>query len=252
MNVRGRSFAIAMAIGSLLVVGLTGTSAASAATPHEVGLTYSVSSMQKGSTLTILYEGGIVGNDGGSAQARGGALSFIHFLGGHSFELSASGSGSLTADATEDVQAAGGTITGVADVPSGATVKLRDDVTNQLIDLPNGPFSINSGAGLSGMSSAHSSETRSCQGDAGTCTADVNIAGAAGSRTVTINLLQDDLVPESVKANGADAQTAFDLSDGHLAAHGSEYVVDVNTVRWLAPGSDLALSFTRESGSGQR
>ncbi|HUA46457.1 MAG TPA: hypothetical protein VMA77_14600 [Solirubrobacteraceae bacterium] len=79
-----------------------------------------------------------------------GSISFIHFLGAHSLEISASSSGPLTADVSEDADTTGATISGIADVPSGATVKLRDDATDQQIDLRTRPFSINATSRLGG------------------------------------------------------------------------------------------------------
>jgi len=143
MGLLSRFVAGLLVMASLLAAGLAGGAAAAPNAVPPVGLTYTITGLPKGSTLTVLYLSGIAGNRGGSAQARSGSMSFVHFLGAHSLEVSSSNTGSLTADVTEDVDAAGATISGKADVPSGATVKLRDDATDQQIDLRNGEFSIN-------------------------------------------------------------------------------------------------------------
>jgi hypothetical protein len=137
----------------LAAVCMTTMSSSSYATTSSAVLDYKLSGLPANSTLTITYSTGIVGNTGGSAQALSGSMSFVHFFSNHFLEVAASHNTVLTADINETVLTDGPEITGNADIPSGASLKVLPPGSDELIDVPNEHFSIPTGQLTS--SSAH-------------------------------------------------------------------------------------------------
>jgi hypothetical protein len=141
-----------LSTGILAAVCVTSISSSSYAATSSAVLDYKLSGLPANSTLTITYSTGIAGNTGGSAQAHSGSMSFVHFFSNHILEVASSHNTVLTADINETVLVNGPEITGDADIPSGASLKVLPPGSDELIDVPNGHFSIPTGQ-LTGKSS---------------------------------------------------------------------------------------------------
>ncbi len=135
-----------MTAGSLAVIGATGVSHSAHAAPLDTGLlSYHISGLPSDKTVTIVYSGGVASNTGGSAQAKSGSMAFVHFLSNHSLEVQSSHNSVLTADVNETVVIDAPAITGDADIPSGASVKVLPPDSDTFVDLSQGHFSIPTG-----------------------------------------------------------------------------------------------------------
>ena len=80
-------------------------------------------------------------------------------------DAAASG-GALYGNVSEEVGVSGSAITGVVDVPAGATVKLVNATSDQTIGLPSGPFTIDTGQTTSaeGLNTSDESVRRHARG----------------------------------------------------------------------------------------
>lgn len=100
------------------------------------------------------------------------------------FQLRAFGSDQLSGRFTQDIQIEGGSRTGVATVPNGTFVRLRNLVTNETVILNGGSFSIPTGAGLVGARHPEGgTRTRRCKRSATSCTASFHSRVARGTES---------------------------------------------------------------------
>lgn len=96
------------------------------------------------SRLSVLYTDGEGLN--GQAEVYTGTLVSLGFN-TNGFELRAFGNDQLSGRFTQVIRVEGGSLTGIATVPNGTFVRLRNLVTNETVILKGGPFSIPTGAG---------------------------------------------------------------------------------------------------------
>ena len=96
------------------------------------------------SRLSVLYTDGEGLN--GQAKVYTGTLVSLGFN-TNGFELRAFGNDQLSGRFTQVIRVEGGSLTGIATVPNGTFVRLRNLVTNETVVLKGGPFSIPTGAG---------------------------------------------------------------------------------------------------------
>jgi hypothetical protein len=92
---------------------------------------------------------------------------------------------------------------------------------------------------------AHQARTKTvqCRGGGNSCTARVSIAGGASNEKLVIELTDTDLALVSVKANRSSLRGAYGLSEHRFRLGGSEYVVTLNAVQSIPPGSFLTFTF---------
>jgi hypothetical protein len=83
----------------------------------------------------------------GQAEVYTGTLQSLAFN-PNGFQLRAFGNHQLSGRFTQEIQVNGASLTGVATIPDGTFVRLRNLVTNGTVILKGGPFSIPTGAGL--------------------------------------------------------------------------------------------------------
>ena len=193
----------------------------------------------------VVYSTGVVGTSGGTIDFLSGSAQEVSFL-DNAWTLVPRGPATLNATVTDWRLVDGPTITGVAHVPSGASMTVTVGDTGSTFPLTNGQFSIPTGAGeLGSPPPGRSNRVVACRGAAGSCRAIIGLAGGARNRRIVIRLTDTDFLLRSVKAPPQRAHAAYGLSRGHFARGGSEYVVTLNAARSCPPGSHLTLTFVR-------
>ena len=219
-------------------------SAAQAASPTLLKLVYNVKNLPPGSLFSMQYSSGVDSTLGGEAQAQSGGLGTVALL-SNGIVLSPTGSTPTNASVTEWLNVGGQPITGFASVPSGATVTVTNQTTNQKTTITQGPFSIPTGVGLAGAPTppAGGTKTITCKGNANSCTATIPIAGGASNRKLIIKLTDTNFRLKSVTAVPKSSSGAYLLTNGRFALGGSEYLVTLNAVRGNPKGSHLVLRF---------
>jgi hypothetical protein len=229
--------------GLVLALSQIRAPSASATTPP-TALNYQIANLPAGAAFEVDYTGGITSNTNGRAQASHGAFDAVAFVNNVGLRVSAAPrAGALYASVGEQVGVSGPQITGTALVPAGATVTLYNSFTGQTIDLPNGPFTMNTTPQLGAERLNSTDETVQCKGDAAACTAVVDVAGEAARRRVSVELSHPGLGLEAVRPEPASEKSGFQLSDGHLSTGRDRYVVDVATLRAEPAGARLRLTF---------
>jgi len=226
-----------------IVLAGTGSAVAAPATPPTV-LVYQITNMPAGSSFEVVYTSGVTSNSSGFAQSRHGGFRSVAFQSYYSVSVDASASGgALYGNVSEHVGVSGPAITGTADVPAGATVTLLNATTDQTIDLPSGPFTIDTSQTTSAEQMNTGEESVRCQGNAASCRAVVAIGGEAQQRRVMVDLTHAALSLASARVDPRSDTTGFDLSDGHFTDDRQRYVVTVNTLETEPSGGHLVLTF---------
>jgi hypothetical protein len=211
---------------------------------HSPVLSYEITDLPAGTAFQVTYSGGVTSNTDGKALASHGGFAQVAFVSNFGLDAqAATKAGVLNGSVSEVVGVSGPKITGIASVPAGATVTLLNTQTNQTIDIPNGPFTIDTGQELAAKQMNTTDETVSCQGTAASCGAAVDITGPPTRRQVSIDLSQSGLGLESVRPTPASEKTGFNLTGGHLTENHQHYVVDIDTLQAEPTGVQLHLDF---------
>jgi len=240
-----RNIILALVASSAMAVALAGTGSAVAA-PSEPSteLIYQISNMPAGSSLDVVYTGGVTSNSNGFAQSRHGGFRTVAFQRNYAVSVDAAASGgALYGNVSEWLGVSGPVITGVAVVPDGATVKLLNPDTDQTIDLPSGPFTIDATPTTSVERLNTSEESVRCQGKAASCKAMVAIGGEAQKRRVTVDLAHPSMSLASVSVDPPSDKAGFNLSDGRFSDDGQRYTLTVNTLEAEPSNTHLVLTF---------
>jgi pimeloyl-ACP methyl ester carboxylesterase len=87
-----------------------------------------------------------------------------------------------------------------------------------------------------------------CRGGGDSCRARVSLAGGASNKRVTIELSDSDLRLVSVRPNRRSLRGAYGLFGQRLRSGGSQYLVRLNAVQSIPPGSDLIFTFRASGG----
>ena len=87
-----------------------------------------------------------------------------------------------------------------------------------------------------------------CRGGGDSCRARVSLAGGASNKRVTIELSDTDLRLVSVRPNRRSLRGAYGLFGQRLRSGGSQYLVRLNAVQSIPPGSDLIFTFRASGG----
>jgi pimeloyl-ACP methyl ester carboxylesterase len=87
-----------------------------------------------------------------------------------------------------------------------------------------------------------------CRGGGDSCRARVSLAGGASHKRVTIELSDTDLRLVSVRPNRRSLRGAYGLFGQRLRSGGSQYLVRLNAVQSIPPGSDLIFTFRASGG----
>jgi pimeloyl-ACP methyl ester carboxylesterase len=87
-----------------------------------------------------------------------------------------------------------------------------------------------------------------CRGGGDSCTARVSLAGGASNKKLVIDLTDTDLRLVSVRPNRRSLRGAYGLFGQRLRSGGSQYLVRLNAVQSIPPGSDLILTFRASGG----
>ena len=87
-----------------------------------------------------------------------------------------------------------------------------------------------------------------CRGGGDSCRARVSLAGGASNKRVTIELPDTDLRLVSVRPNRRSLRGAYGLFGQRLRSGGSQYLVRLNAVQSIPPGSDLIFTFRASGG----
>jgi hypothetical protein len=236
-----RHFAVVLAAAATLLA--VGTPSAWGESSVLVAFTYSVNDLPAGSSLSVLYNSGVVQSSGGVAQARSGAMSNVWLL-SNALLLSSPTGAASSVDVTQNLYVGSAPVTGVAMIPTGASVTLTNPLTHQTISLSTGPFSISTGVGgLGAKPPADGTRVVRCRGTARACEARISIAGGASNRKVIIRLTSRGLRFRSVTAIPRTPQLGYSLNDGHFRRSSSEYAVTLNAAQSNPRGSRLILTF---------
>jgi hypothetical protein len=186
-------------------------------------------------------------NANGFAQARHGGFRTVAFQRKYAVSVDAAASrAALYGNVPEEAGVSGSAITGTADVPAGATVKLVNVTSDQTSDLPSGPFTIDTRRTTLRGGSGHERGERPVPGNTVLGKATVGGGGEAQKRRVTVDLSHAALPLASARVDPPRDKNGFDLSDGRFTDDGQRYAVTVKTVKTLEAkpsGAHLVLTF---------
>lgn len=226
---------------AVAMVPAVGDATAGAQTVQLSPWRFLVGGLKGGAPLSVLYTDGQGLN--GQAEVYTGTLVSLGFN-TNGFQLRAFGNDELSGRFTQDIHIEGESLTGVATVPNGTFVRLRNLVTNETVILKGGSFSIPTGAGLVGARHREGGpRTIRCQGRATSCTAIVPLTGGASNRKLIIELTNTHLRLVSETAIPRSSDGTYLLTDGHSLRGGSQYIVTLNAIKSNPKGSHLVLKF---------
>ncbi len=229
-------------LATVAMVPAVGDASAVAQTKQGAPFRFLVGGLKGGAQLSVVYDNGL-GIYGGQGEVYTGTLESFAFN-TNGFQLMAFGNDQLSGRFTQEIQVDGASLTGVATVPAGTFVRLRNLVTNDTVILKGGPFSIPAGAGLVGARPPEGgTRTIRCQGSATSCTAILPLAGGATNRKLIIELPDTNLQLVSEAAIPRSSGGTYLLTKGHFSRGGSEYVVTLNAIKSNPKGSHVALKF---------
>ena len=226
---------------TVAMVPAVGAATAAAQTVQLSPWRFLVGGLKGDAQLFVLYTDGQGLN--GEAEVYTGTLVSLGFN-TNGFQLRAFGNDQLSGRFTQDIGVEGESLTGVATVPNGAFVRLRNLVTNETVILKGGSFSIPTGAGLVGARHREGgTRTIRCQGSATSCTAIVPLTGAASNRKLIVELTNTHLRLVSETAIPRSADGTYRLTNGHSSRGGSQYIVTLSAIKSNPKGSHLLLKF---------
>jgi hypothetical protein len=243
MGILRRSTALALVTVSLLLL-VGGVGSASAASGTMTGFAYAIH-LPPGKVFSVTYQSGVDEIASHSLIARSGAVSRAVFAGDDFLVGSAIQAGRFTGELTQSLFVASAPLVGIAHIPAGATVTLTNLDTGAKVTLRQGLFSIPTGVDANGAKRpAGGTRVVRCNGSAGSCQAQVSIAGGARDRKLIVRLPAGDLRLQSISARPRSAVGTYDVSDGHFARGGSEYVAMFNAIGSEPRSSRLTLRFS--------
>ena len=209
---------------------------------------YRLSNVKPVGTPGVTYTGGVVAGGGGSVRVQSGVVQAVSFtnvltsiLG---WSLVSVGNSPLTATVDDWRYVNGGTVTGTASIPSGASMTVTDVQTGHTTTVKNSAFSIPTGISRAGVRPPSTvNHFIQCRGRGHSCKARLNFAGGARHRQIVIRLTAADLSLVSVRAVSRSKHPVYRLTGGHFVLDGSEYVVTLSAAQSSPRRSQLVLTF---------
>jgi hypothetical protein len=224
----------AAALVALLAVGVGSAVAASRLADFK----WTVTGLEPGSQLQVLYKGGVTEAVKGMASSKSGYTVVL----GKGIALVQNSRGPTTIE--QWLQVDSERLTGTAVVPAGASLSVIDNLTGARTTVANGSFSIPTGLRRAASETGRGSgETIECNGGAESCLATVPIGRGASDRHLVIKLTDTNMKLDSATAVPESASGGYVLTDGHFTEGGSEYRVTLNAAEANPDDAHLKIKF---------